>query len=76
MTNGDRFRNVFQPNRRGHTFSPREVREIMLAESDITAGSILPNDHAEGNLSPCRCAKNKENAPIFDRDPEGNYRVR
>jgi len=48
----------------------------MLAESDIVPGSILPNDHAEGNLSPCRCAKNRENDPIFDREPNGNYRVR
>jgi len=48
----------------------------MLAESGIAPGSILPNDHAEGNLSPCRCAKNRENDPIFDRDDDGNYRVR
>ena len=75
MTNCDRFRGVFA-NRRGQTFSPSQVREIMLAESDIAPGSILPNDHAEGNLSPCRCAKNRENDPIFDRDNDGNYKVR
>jgi len=67
MTNCDRFRRVFQPTRKGQVFSPQEIREIMLAESNIAPGSILPNDHAEGNLSPCRGAKNRENDPIFDR---------
>jgi len=75
MTNCDRFRDVFG-KRRGQTFSPSQVREIMLAESDVAPGSILPNDHAEGNLSPCRCAKNRENDPIFDCDNDGNYKVR
>jgi len=60
----------------GGSLTPREVKEIMLAESDITPGSIRPNDHAEGNESPCRCAKNKGNDPIFDREEDGSYRVR
>jgi hypothetical protein len=75
MTNCDLFRSVFLPDRKGQTFTPAQIKEIMLAESDIVPGSILPNDHAEGNLSPCRCAKNRENDPIFDREPNGNYRV-
>jgi hypothetical protein len=77
MTNHDRFSAVFQvPHRRGQKFSAREVRETMLAESDITPGSILPNDHADGNKSPCQCARNKNNSPIFDREDDGGYRVR
>jgi len=38
------------------------------------AGSILPNDHAEGNKHPCWCA-NTQNQ-IFDRISYGKYKVR
>jgi len=40
----------------------------------IPVGSILPNDHAEGNKHPCWCA-NTQNR-IFDRISHGKYKVR
>jgi hypothetical protein len=48
----------------------------MLAESDIELGSILPNDHAEGNAAACWCAKNRRNQPIFERVGPRLYLVR
>lgn len=75
MTNHDRFASVFQ-DRVGRTFSSAEIREIMLAESDIDSGSILPNDHADGNAAACWCAKNRSNQPIFERVGSRLYLVK
>lgn len=44
MTNHDRFASVFS-TRAGQTFTTAEIRELMLANTDIEVGSILPNDH-------------------------------
>jgi hypothetical protein len=75
MTNHDRFVNVFG-SRVGRTFSTAEIAKLMLAGSDIKPGSILPNDHADGNVGACWCAKNHSNRPIFERVGAGLYRVR
>lgn len=75
MNNHDRFVAVFS-KRTGQTLSTAEITKLMLAESDIQPGSILPNDHAEGNVGACWCAKNHSNQPIFDRVGPGLYRVR
>jgi hypothetical protein len=75
MTNHDRFVNVFA-NRIGRTFTTAEITKHMLAESDIKLGSILPNDHGEGNVAACWCAKNHSNQPIFEKVGAGLYRVR
>lgn len=37
-------------------------------------GSMLPNDHADGNESDCRCARTDKR--IFDRIKRGVYKVR
>lgn len=74
-TNHERFVEVFG-SRVGQTFSTAEITELMLEESDIARGSILPNDHASGNASPCSCAVNRRNQPIFDRVGRASYRVR
>jgi hypothetical protein len=74
-TNHDRFVDVFG-SRAGQEFSAAEITELMLEESDIARGSILPNDHASGNASPCSCAANKNNQPIFDRVSRARYLVR
>lgn len=75
MTNHDRFVSVFK-TRSGRTFSTAEIVNIMLDESDIAPGSILPNDHADGNAASCWCSKNHLNQPIFHRVTPGLYRVR
>jgi len=75
MNNHDRFVSVFS-KRTGQTLSTAEITKLMLAESDIQPGSVLPNDHAEGNVGACWCAKNHSNQPIFDRVGSGLYRVR
>ena len=74
-TNHDRFVKVFG-SRVGQTFSTAEITELMLEESDITRGSILPNDHASGNANPCWCAKNRGNQPVFDKVGWASYLVR
>jgi hypothetical protein len=75
MTNHDRFANVMN-NYTGQTLTMQEIEHIMLQQSDIKRGSILPNDHAEGNVGSCHCAKNRSNTPLFDRVGRGLYFVR
>jgi hypothetical protein len=41
--------------RSGRTFSTAEIMKLMLRESDIIEGSVLPNDHGEGNKGACWC---------------------
>lgn len=72
-TNHDRFASVFK-NRIGRTFSTAEIMKLMLAESDIQPGSVLPNDHGEGNKGECPCVGTDRQ--IFDRVGRGTYRVR
>jgi len=73
MSNHDRFIQVFK-NRAGQIFRTRDIVSLMLNESDIELGSILPNDHAKGNKSDCWCAGTQ--ARIFDQIKRGLYQVR
>ena len=73
MTNHDRFVEVFK-SRGSQIFTTKEIEELMEKESDITSGSVLPNDHATGNKSACRCARTE--LRIFDRLERGRYKVR
>ncbi len=55
--------------------STAQIRDIILKRfPEMSEGSILPNDHAEGNKSACRCAGTK--GRIFDRVGYGLYLVR
>jgi hypothetical protein len=72
-TNHDRFASVFR-KRTGRTFSTAEITKLMLSESDIQPGSVLPNDHGEGNKGECLCVGTDRQ--IFDRVGRGTYRVR
>jgi hypothetical protein len=72
-TNHDRFASVFK-NRVGRTLSTAEIVKLMSAESDIQLGSILPNDHGEGNKGECPCVGSDRQ--IFERVVRGTYRVR
>jgi hypothetical protein len=73
MTNHDRFASVFS-NRMGQTFSTADIEKLMVAESDIQRGSVLPNDHGTGNKGQCDCVATDRQ--IFDRVGRGSYRVR
>jgi hypothetical protein len=60
---------------RGKTLATSEIRKIILgAYPEFNTGSMLPNDHALGNKSPCGCAGTKSR--IFDRVERGQYLVR
>jgi hypothetical protein len=73
-TNHDCIREVFQ-SRRGEQFSTAEIARMMLEKRPaFNPGSVLPNDHANGNKSPCWCAGKAER--IFDKIQRGIYRVR
>lgn len=72
-TNHDRFASVFK-NRAGRTFSTSEIVKLMMADSDIHFGSILPNDHGEGNKGECPCVGTDRQ--LFERVARGMYRVR
>lgn len=72
-TNHNRFAVAFR-QRVGATFSAPEIMKIMLAETDIQPGSVLPNDHGEGNKGQCPCVGTDRQ--IFERAGRGIYRVR
>jgi len=73
ITNHDRFAKVFE-RRIDRTFSTAEIKKLMLAESDIELGSILPNDHGGGNVGQCQCVGSERQ--IFNRIRHAMYRVR
>ena len=73
ITNHDRFAKVFE-KRIDRTFSTAEIKKLMLAESDIEPGSVLPNDHGEGNAGQCPCVGSPRQ--IFSRIRHATYRVR
>jgi len=74
MTNHDRFALAFQ-GMQGKILRTREIKSILLTKFPyMNPGSMLPNDHAKGNKSPCSCAS-KPNR-IFDRIDRGLYKVR
>lgn len=59
---------------KGKTLTGAEIKDLVIAMYPGTnRTSILPNDHADGNLNPCRCA----NTPyrIFDRLGDSLYKV-
>jgi hypothetical protein len=72
-TNHDRFASVFR-ERTGRIFATAEIVKLMSTESDIQFGSILPNDHGEGNKGECPCVATDRQ--IFNRIGHGKYRVR
>lgn len=74
LTNHDRFAEAFKEHA-NRELSTGEIKTILLERyPDFKLGSILPNDHAEGNENPCSCART--DARIFDRLKRGLYRVR
>jgi len=59
---------------RGKIFTTSEIKTIVLgAFPHFSIGSLLPNDHARGNKSPCSCAGTGRR--IFDRIEPGKYLV-
>jgi hypothetical protein len=62
-------------NYRGMTLTTSDISKFVLAAfPHFELGSLLPNDHAQGNKSACRCAGS--NNQIFDKIERGKYRVR
>lgn len=75
-TNHKRFEELFK-DMKGEEVTTGEIKfKLRQAYPDMNEGSMLPNDHAEGNKSPCWCAKNRLNKPIFDKVKRGVYKVR
>jgi len=74
MTNHDMLV-VAMKGYKGKELFTSQIKKITLdAFPTFKEGSILPNDHAEGNSCPCSCART--NRRIFDRVGRGMYRVR
>ena len=74
MTNHDMLASALKPFR-GKNLTTADIR-IIVGEAfpEFNMGSLLPNDHAEGNKSPCWCAGT--NQRILDRVEQGLYTVR
>jgi hypothetical protein len=74
MTNHEMFASALR-SYKGKTLTTSAIRAIVgEAFRDFNMGSLRPNDHAEGNKSPCRCARTDER--ILDRVKRGIYVVR
>jgi len=62
-------------NYRGRILTASEIKTIVLgAFPHFAKGSLLPNDHALGNKSPCSCAGTDRR--LFERIEPGRYLVR
>jgi hypothetical protein len=62
-------------SRAGEILKTEQIRALCHQRfPDMADGSILPNDHAEGNKHPCWCAK--QPMRLFDRVRYAHYRVR
>jgi len=73
MTIHEMFEDAFR-GMHGKELCTYEIEKILKDKfPEIKIGSIRPNDHAEGNKSPCRCAASERR--IFDRVMRGKYRV-
>ena len=60
---------------RGRTLKTEKIKALCHdLFPEMPDGSILPNDHAEGNKNPCWCAGKPER--LFDRTGYAHYRVR
>lgn len=61
-------------NYHGQELTTLQIKAIVLREfPNFTEGSLLPNDHAIGNKSPCNCAGKK--GRLFDKTEHGKYFV-
>jgi len=70
----ERFVQVFR-NKAGRTFSTAEIHRLMKIQfSHMPSGSILPNDHGNGNKTPCDCSGTDHQ--IFNRIARATYVVR
>jgi hypothetical protein len=76
MTIHEKLKQLFNnKSRAGKVYYTAEIINIVLsAYPGTNIGSILPNDHGEGNASACKCAGT--NSRIFDRIKRGLYRAR
>jgi hypothetical protein len=74
MNNHEMFAEAVKKHR-GEILSTPEIREIVLKMfPQFSKGSLLPNDHGQGNKSPCKCAGTEKR--IFDRIARKTYYVR
>jgi hypothetical protein len=75
MTNHERFAEVFR-GRQGRLFSTAEIQRLMFEKyPQLPEGSNRPNEHGDGNKTPCECSGNSDRQ-IFDHVARGQYRVR
>jgi hypothetical protein len=74
QTNHDKLADALR-HHVGKELSTAHIAEIVQSVyPNFPAGSVLPNDHADGNKSCCKCATTPQR--IFDRVKVGVYRVR
>ncbi len=62
-------------HRVGETLSSAELGALIMARyENFNPGSLLYNDHAEGNFGSCKCAGGEDR--IFERIARGYYEIR
>ena len=74
LHNHDRIKEAVS-SKLGQVLKTEKIRALCRRRfPNMPDGSILPNDHAEGNESACRCAKTPTR--LFDKVRHAHYRVR
>ncbi len=74
MTNHERFKKAFS-GKKGQVYITAEIKNVLHDKfPEMKEGSMLPNDHGEGNKSPCWCSGEEEQ--IFNRIDYRTYKVR
>ena len=72
--NHQRFLKTFR-HRGGEVLETKQIKALLSKKfPEMKEGSMLPNDHGEGNKGACKCAGTDKR--IFDRIRTGLYRVR
>jgi len=60
----------------GQVLSVSDIWELVCeTDPSFNRGSLLPNDHGEGNLGACGCSRWFGGNPIFERSGHGRYLV-
>ena len=74
LTNHQMIANAMVASR-GEELTAAQIWErVRSAYPNFSKGSLLPNDHADGNKHPCRCARTDER--IFEKRRRNLYYVR
>jgi hypothetical protein len=74
LTNHEMIANAVKAEQGSELSTSQVWQRVKMTYPGFSCGSLLPNDHAQGNKHPCRCANTDRR--IFDKIKHGLYYVR